>query len=469
MKKILIVVMVCIVLSSCKKSFLTLNPKSTLTEADFFKTTDDLTKAVVDCYAPLQGTNMYQDRFITLMETRGDNIEDQNPGGNASRDYNIDRFIAKSDNVAILNAWSSLYNAISRCNNALVHLDVVSDAALQKQYEGELKFLRALYYFHIVRLWGPAPLVLKPITSEEAKVNPRAPVNEVYAVIERDLINAAANLPAIFTVKTDIGRATAGAAKALLGKVYLTERKYPQAVAILSELVPPITNPYKYQLLNNVADVFSATNKMNAEIIFAVRFDKTITGQGHALPTYFNQPVLDSKLLSAYGATDLRRDLLNLQTISGSNKPVKKYYDTYDVSNSTQLGNDYIILRYADVLLMYAEALNEVSYQGLITADAFVYLNAVRNRAKATAYTVANLPDQATFRTAVLNERRLELPLELHRWFDLIRTNTAITAMQNSGLTPINIQSFQYLYPVPQTEIDVINNPTVFSQNTGYN
>jgi hypothetical protein len=468
MKKILIITLACFVLSACKKDFLTLNPKSTLTEADYYKTTADITTAVTDCYAPLQGTNMYQDRFITLMETRADNIEDQNPGGNASRDYNIDRFLAKSDNVAILNAWGTLYNAIARCNNALAHLDVVTDAALRNQYEGELKFLRALHYFNIVRLWGAAPLVLKPITADEAKSNPRRPVADIYGAIESDLTTAATRLPATYTVKTDIGRATAGAAKALLGKVYLTEKKYSEAVAVLADLVPPVTNPYKYQLLTNVADVFNASNKMNAEIIFAVRYDKTVPGQGHPLATYFNQPVLDPKLLNAYGVTDTRRDLLNTQTISGSNKPVKKYFDTYDVSNSSQLGNDYIILRYADVLLMYSEALNEVGYQGNISADAFVYLNAVRNRAKATLYTVANLPDQAAFRTAVLNERRLELPLELHRWFDLVRTNTAIAALQTSGLTVNNIQAYQFLYPVPQTEIDIINNPAIFPQNPGY-
>jgi hypothetical protein len=118
----------------------------------------------------------------------------------------------------------------------------------------------------------------------------------------------------------------------------------------------------------------------------------------------------------------------------------------------------------ADILLMYAEALNEVSY----SPDAFTRLNAVRSRGGASVYTAAGLPDQANFRTAVLNERRLELPLELHRWFDLVRTNTTAAAFANSGLTPISFQSYQYLYPIPQSEINIMSNPATFPQNQGY-
>ncbi|WP_304065303.1 RagB/SusD family nutrient uptake outer membrane protein [Pedobacter glucosidilyticus] len=468
MKNILILMTGCLMLlSSCKEDFLTLTPPSALTEADFYKNTADISAAVSASYAALQSSNMYQDRFITLMETRGDNIEDQNPGGNAGRDYNIDRFLAQSDNIAISDAWRAIYAAIARCNNALANINVVTNPSLKAQHEGELRFLRALHYFNIVRLWGAAPLVLKPITAAEAKVLPRSPINDVYAAIEDDLTAAINLLPPSYT-GVNVGRASAGAAKALLGKVYLTEKKYPQAVAILDDLVPPSTNPHQYRLLPNVADVFSVNNKMNAEIIFAVRYAKNIQGQGHGLAVYFNQPVLDPKLLAAYESTDTRRDLLNFQTINGNNRPVKKYFDTFDPTNST-LGNDYIILRYADVLLMYAEALNEVAYNPLITSDAFVYLNAVRSRASATTYTPVSLPNQAAFRDAVLKERRLELPLELHRWFDLVRTNTAINALQTSGLTPVTIQPFQFLYPVPQTEVNIINNPSIFPQNTGYN
>lgn len=466
MLKTIKLLLVCSLLGACKKDFLTLVPQSQATEAGFYKTTADITVAVTGAYAPLQSILLYDGNFITMMEARGDNVEDQNPGANAGRDYTIDRFITTADNVAIGGAWRGLYDAIARCNTTLAHLDVVANTGLRAQYEGELRFLRALHYFNIVRLWGAAPLVLKPVTTGEAKQLGRNSVAEIYAAIEDDLTSAGALLPPVFTAKGDVGRATAGAAKALLGKVFLTEKKYAQAATVLKELLPVNDNPYQYNLLPAVADVFNINNEMNAEIIFAVRYDKTIAGQGHVLNNYFNQPALDPNLLNAYGATDARRALLNTTLVSGS-RPVNKYYDTYDPITKL-MGRDYLILRYADVLLMYAEALNETGYTNDSTGDAFVYLNKIRTRAGAVAFTPAMLPDQTSFRNAVLQERRLEFPLELQRWFDLVRTNTAMEAMQQSGLTTLTIQSWQLLYPVPQSEIDLMNDPVTFPQNEGY-
>lgn len=460
MKKLIVVALCAFTLFSCKKSFLTLVPQSQATDVAFYKTTSDINNAVNASYAPLQ--SMYYGTFIDMMEARGDNVENLNPGGNAGTEYNIDQFLAKADNSDIQSTWGSLYNGISRCNNTLIHLNVVTNPALKSQFEGELKFLRALHYFNIVRMWGAAPLIQAPISAADAAKLSRSPVADIYTAIEADLTRSIEILPVFYTSANNLGRATQGAAKALLGKVYLTEGKYAQAVAILKDLVPP-GNAYGYQLLPNIASVFDVNNKMNAEVIFAVRFNKTIANQGHGLPQYFNQPGLDPKLISAYGPTDARADLLNTVTLDANDKPVKKYYDTFD-PNTKYLGNDFIVLRYADVLLMYAEAENEVGY----SADAFTYLNAVRTRANAVTFSQNTLPDQASFRAAVLQERRLELPLELHRWFDLIRTNTAIAALQNSGLTKITIQAYQYLYPIPQTELNISTNKAGFTQNPGY-
>jgi hypothetical protein len=467
MKKIIYMTgLICMALFSCKKSFLTLVPQSTVTDAAFYKTTSDITTSVNASYAALQaqylGLNTTNATFPTLMETRSDNIQDQNPGANAGTQYNIDQFLAKSDNSDIQTSYGNLYNGISRCNTTLSHIDVVTNATLKNQYTGELKFLRALQYFNVVRLWGPAPLVLAPISAADAAALSRSSVAAVYGAIETDLTDAIGSLPVNYSSTTDLGRATQGAAKALLGKVYLTEGKYSQAVSTLKDLITT-GNSYGYALMPNITSVFDVNNKMNAEIIFAVRYNKTIANEGHPLNPYFNQPFLDPNLLRAYGSTDTRRDLLNTVIVDANNKPVKKYYDTFDVNNKT-LGNDFIVIRYADVLLMYAEAENEVAY----SADAFIYLNAVRSRANATTFTQVNISDQATFRTTVLQERRLELPLELHRWFDLIRTNTAISALQNSGLNNITIQAYQFLFPIPQTELNVTTNKSGFTQNPGY-
>jgi hypothetical protein len=317
-----------------------------------------------------------------------------------------------------------------------------------------------------VRLWGGVPLVLQPTSSQDAQNIGRSPVTDVYAAIEADLSRAATLLPATYAA-TDLGRATAGAAKGLLGKVYLTEKKYSQCTTVLKDLIPPGTNAYKYMLLPNIADVFSVNNKLNAEVLFAVHYDKTINGEGHGFGAYISNPSIDPNLLNAYEAADTRRNLLNNTRVDVNTNPINKYYDTFDPPTKT-VGNDYIILRYADVLLMYAEALNEVAYSSDPNSDNFKYLNMVRSRAGASVLTAARLPDQMSFRNTVWQERRLELPFEFSRWFDLIRTNTAIEALQNTALTKITIQQFQLVYPIPAGQIEVIHNPAIFPQNPGY-
>lgn len=450
----------------CKKSFLTLEPISSATSISFFKNTADITNAVTACYSPLQGGGMYIGNFLQLMECRSDNIEDQNPGGNAGREYNIDRFIAGSENTTIGDTWNALYSAIARCNNVLANLDVVTDATLKQRFEGEVRFLRALHYFNLVRLYGGVPVVLKPTSTQDALLIGRSPVNAVYAAIEDDLVKAGALLP-VSNTAANLARPTAGSAKGLLGKVYLTEKKYTSAITVLKDLIPVGTNAYKYTLLPNIADVFSVTNKLNAEVLFAVHFDKTLAGQGHAYPIYINSPIFDPNLLNAYEATDTRRDLCNTVRIDANTLAMKKYTDSFDATNRT-VGFDAIVLRYSDVLLMYSEALNEVAYSNDPNSDNFKYLNMVRSRAKASILTPAMLTNQASFRTAVLQERRLELPMEFSRWFDLIRTNTAIQALQNTALTKITIQEYQFLYPIPAGQIEVMRNPSIFPQNPGY-
>jgi len=451
---------------SCQKSFLSPDPVSTATSVTFYKTPGDIANAVTACYQPLQANTMYGNDLQIMTELRSDNVEDQNPGGDAGREFNIDRFLAGSDNTIFSDTYYAHYNAIARCNQVLNHLDVVTDATLKAQYEGEARFLRALYYFNLVRLWGGVPLVLKPISTQEAMTVGRSSTTEVYAAIEADLTQAGNLLPKTYNA-ANTGRATSGAALGMLGKVYLTEQKYSQAVSTLKILIPPGTNPYKYTLLNNVADVFSTTNKFNSEVLFAVHYDKTLVNEGHTFGTYINSPVIDPNLLNAYQSGDTRRALLNITSVDATTRVVNKYYDTYDPTNKTA-GNDYILLRYADVLLMYAEALNEVGYSSDPNSDNFVYLNLVRSRAKAAVFTPALLPDQASFRTAVLQERRLELPFEWSRWFDLIRTNTAIQAFQTTALIKQTIKPYQLLFPLPFQQVNVIHDPSIFPQNPGY-
>lgn len=444
--------------------FLDLTPISEASSANYYKNTADINSALTACYGSLQGTYQYGQYFSALMELRSDNVEDINPGGSAGMFYFIDNFTATSGNNVIRYAWKELYNQIYRCNKMLASSQVVSDAALKQQYEGEAHFLRALAYFNIVRLWGAAPLILKPVGAAEAATYGRAPVADIYQAIETDLKDAASMLPSSYN-DDNLGRATSVAAEALLAKAYLTEQKWSDATSLLDNMIQ--TYASQHGLLDNVADVFDVNNEMNKEILFAVRYSKSVLGEGHTYNDYFkdDKSLINSELKAAYGATDERRVMIEYKKVDENNNVIAKYYDTFDPTTA-KVGFDMPLLRWADVLLMCAEAHNEVGYDGTENGKAMSCLNLVRARAKADKYTSATLTDQSSFRKAVLEERRLEFPFELQRWFDLIRTDTAIDAMAKIGLT---ITKNDYLYPLPKTEVDLINNPETFPQNPGYN
>ncbi len=449
-------------LTACQKDFLALKPQSQPNVDNFYLTANDFNNAVNGAYDVLQSNNQYGNDFNTLIEVRGDNAFDNDPSANAGLRYNIDRFIEPTTNTILRDTWGSLYIGINRTNLILDKIDAVTiDAPLKARYKGEAQFLRALSYFNLVRLWGAVPLVLKPGSTTEARSYTRNPVADVYAAIEKDLTDAAANLPVSYT-GADVGRATAGAAKGLLGKVLVTEKKYTQAVTVLRDVITANT----YRLLPNIADVFLVNNKNNAEMVFAVKFKKGVGGalpEGHGL--WYGTNIgdnIEASLRAAYPAGDKRQPLtLQIPVPSNVNVVPRKWYD--EVSATNDVGNDFPVLRYADVLLLYAEALNEAGYQA--TGDALTNLNLVRTRAGVPVYTATQLATQAAFRDAVIAERRLELALENDRWFDLIRTGTAISALSATKITaPAN----RLVYPIPQAEIDTYNNPTAFPQNPGY-
>ncbi len=448
-------------LTGCTSGFLDLTPQSQPNADNFYRTANDFGNAVNGAYDALQSANQYGGDFNTLLEARSDNVLDNDPSSNAGLRYNIDRFIEPTTNTVLRDTWGSLYTGINRTNLILDKIDAISfDATLKARYTGEAQFIRALSYFNLVRLWGKVPLVLKAGSTAEARAYIRNEVPDIYAAIEKDLTAAAANLPAAYT-GSDVGRATSGAAKALLGKVLITEQKYTQAAQVLREVV----NSNTYRLLPNVADVFTVSNKNNAEIVFAVKFRKGVGGvsEGHGL--WFGTNIgdnIEKTLRSAYAAEDKRLPLIAQVAVpSNVNVVPRKYYD--EVSATNDVGNDYPVLRYADVVLSLAEALNEAGYQA--GGEALQLLNQIRTRAGVATYTAAQLPTQAAFREAVLAERRLEFPLEGQRWFDLIRTGKAIDAIKVTGIT---VPANRLIYPVPQSEIDVYNNPGTFAQNPGY-
>ncbi|MEC5143891.1 RagB/SusD family nutrient uptake outer membrane protein [Chitinophaga sp. 212800010-3] len=454
-KHILYLPALLLILSSCGKDFLNLTPPSAISPSAFFKTQDDAITAVNGCYESLALSSQYGNNFQVLMEARADNFTDQDPSSNAGQNYQINRYSDNPGNTNFYTTWVGVYNGIFRCNTLLGAIDGIKmDEQLKNRIKAEARFIRALDYFNLVRLWGSVPVltaVVDPISAVKLK---RDDVAVAYKLIEDDLTFASANLPNSYPAN-DLGRVTAGAAKGLLGKVYLYEKKYGNAQTLLQDVI----DSKVFSLLPNVADVFNTNNKYNAEIVFAVRYAKGVANQDHGF-WYANSQVItvDTTLTKAYDANDLRKPLADpVKPTGNANIMPRKFLDQPVNGNA---GNDFPVLRFADILLMQAEILNEQGY--VATGNAFTYLNNVRTRAGLAAFTAANLPDQASFRAEIYKQRRLELPFECDRWFDLLRTNRAISEILANK--KVNLPAFRLLYPIPQQEIDIMN----FPQNPGY-
>jgi hypothetical protein len=389
----------------------------------------------------------------------------------------INNFAERSSESLYANTWRNYYLAIFRANLILGRIDKLDAAAVpnKAQYIAETKFLRALSYFNLVRIFGDLPQVTSEISIEDSYKAGRAPAATIYSeIIIPDLIAAESVLPVKYT-GANIGRATSGAAKAILGKVYLTISDFPKAETKLQEVTT-----MGYALLPNFSDLFDYTkDEHHNEYIFDIEYIAGGVGLGSHfsnafLPkstgafadTYFNikgglgelnTPTM--ALFNAFDPSDPRR-IFAIDTAS-------KFFKFFQIPTFTRKYiaptaslNDspanWKVIRYADVLLMLAEALNENDK----TTNAMTYLNQVRNRVGMPPYTGLTKDDA---RTKIYDERRFELAMEGHRWFDLVRTGRALNIMASTGM-----QSHHVVFPLPLREVQVINNPAVFPQNEGY-
>ena len=250
------------ILFSCEEK-LDISPISNVSADGFFKTESDIEQAVVACYDNLQEEGQYGFDYMFLMEIRSDNAFVESPTNSGGDQGNIDLFQVSSGNFRINDAWNSCYRGIQRFNTVLNRIDDIDmDASLKNTRIGEVKFLRALTYFNLVRLWGDVPLVVEETTDPfEAFSIGRTSVNEVYTQIISDLSEAISILPNT----NQSGRATKGAAQALFGKVHLTMGNWSDAITILDAVTG-------YSLQANFADNFGIANENGTESIFEVQF-----------------------------------------------------------------------------------------------------------------------------------------------------------------------------------------------------
>ena len=448
-------------MTSCGDSFFDLEPASSVTIDKVYKTASDYNVAVIGCYAKLQSqVNFYTE----CCEYRSDNLSLGAPTAGTQDRYDIDHFTEKPSNGILSSYWANFNNNVYRCNLLLDQIDGANFAEnLKKQYKGEAMFIRALNYFNMYRIWGGVPATKHVVSAAEALKVARYSDEQMFDLIAGDLKEIVDNnyLPETYS-SADMGRATSGAAKALLGKVYLTFHKWNEAKDVLSQLIG------KYQLVSPIAQVFDVDNKNNNEIIFAVHFNKEIEGEGHSywynLTNASDDTNQTSSLLNTFPTGDARKDLITYVQVEKNVRLMNKFYDTKSPTFKT-VGNDQILLRYADVLLMYAEALNEIQYDASEGSLALKYLNAVRQRAGISNLTAKQLPSQEKFRKGILVERQREFPYEGQRWFDLVRMGFAKSVMAENG---VEIKDYQLLFPIPQQEIEKVGDKSILWQNPGY-
>lgn len=466
-KLICINVVVAVLFMACEDNLEILDPSS-VTSDGFYQTANDMEQAVVAAYDALQMEGQYGFNFMMYMDIRADDAAVESPTNVGGEYGDIDLFQLSSGNGRIEDTWNECYEGIQRCNIVLNRIDEIEmDAATKAVRIGEVKFLRGLTYFNLVRLFGDVPLVTAETGDPfELFSVGRTSTAEVYAQIIQDLSEAATALP----VSNDVGRATSGAANALLGKVHLTLGNWNEAASVLNSISG-------YSLNADFADNFGIANENSPESIFEVQFQNG-NGEGSRYPNQVTpvgagelvnnigvqrgENIPSQDLFDSFEVGDLRRDV-SIGVFESRINYASKLIDIPVANDDSDL--NIILLRYADVLLMRAEALNEQGY--VADGEAFNLLNQIRTRAGLAALASTDLVDQAAFRQAVYDERRHEFVSEFQRWFDLVRTGRALEVM-NASTSAFTVADHQLIFPIPLQAIDAINDPAIFPQNPGY-
>ncbi|RRA97979.1 RagB/SusD family nutrient uptake outer membrane protein [Larkinella rosea] len=451
--------------TACQEDFIDLNPISSANLNSFYKSQKDFETAIVGVYNIFQG--VHSTMWTEYNEFRGDTYT------HIMYSYaEISNNAFQSNTTSTM--WNTMYQMITYSNLILDRIDAVSmDEAVKARIKGEAQFFRAYGYFALVRIFGDVPLVLKEVSTSEALQIGRSPIKEVYGQITKDLTAAIGVLPATLTAAQN-GRVSKQAAEVELARAYLTMSGIPLKENHWADAKPLLESVIKsgqYAFAPTYAEIFSLENERGKEVILGAKFK--IGGIGESTqyqrqfnPAYGGNPVFEKGVYESYEAGDIRRDFniaKEFTTLEGTKIAAlnnTKFDYGYDRA-STESGMDFPVQRYTDVLLLYAEVLSEVD--GKVNTESLVLLNQVRKRAGLKDLTSAQVPDLASFRVAMQKERRSELMFECVRWFDLVRTGTAVEALKAIGL---NANDNWLLFPLPQTEIDKMQG--VLKQNPGY-
>ncbi len=506
MKTYIVIIIVTFALTTSCSKFLDEQPQGPYPASEFFKTESHAKLAINACYEPLSFANADNRLWVVTDVVSNDAVKGGFPGDQADIEL-IDNFLIYEDNGNIITIWSIYYEGISRCNMVLKHVpDIDMDMALKNRILGEASFLRGYFYYQLCNIYGNIPLVLEPLSPEEMQV-PNSQQDKVYEHVESDFISAFDFMelalqqnPSVYP-SGELGRATPGAAKALLAKTYLFEKKWSDAVAAAEE-----TTSYGYSLMPVYQHNFNVLFDNNNEQIFQVQH---LSGQspvqGSRLNQWlapreqngygFNEPTqnfVDEFELTIDSVYDPRLDYTlgreghlwfddipyspSWSSTGYNQKKTLQPLSEIPASTKGDADLNFTVIRFAEVLLIQAEALCEMGN----CAEALIPLNKVRKRARESYLYDDSLPgydtipqgllpdvtttDQVNLLAAIRHERRVELGFESMRYFDIIRYGK-----QYAESAFVDKDNFVYeihkVFPIPQSEIETNGNIT---QNYGY-
>jgi hypothetical protein len=479
------VIIISLLVQSCTK-FLDEEPVSNgvavannSSDSKVYKTASEVEAALAGAYSDYKNEYYQLDYFVN-----GDaQSDDAYAGGDNPSNFQIDDYKLDATNTNVSRDWAYLYSTIGKTNKIINNVDAVDDAALtaarKKEILGEASFIRAFMYFQLVQLWGDVPLQLTDVQTISAEkldeIYPilfpaRKPQAEVYRQIIKDLETALAN---VGTSPINKGYVTKGAANAMLAKVYAAQE--PHDWAKVKKYCDDVIAG-GYTLLPDYNQLWENTNENSSESIFEINYSGGSTDGNWGVSIFrgldwkkFNLPSND--LAQAFDdEKDVIRKDASITFLDVSGKWSDKHWDqkSYPFINKYHIftsgsNQNYIFIRLADILLLKAEALNELGD----TQGAAALVNQIRTRVKLANTTAAN---QADMRLAIEKERRLELAFEGHRWFDLKRTGRAIAVCNaakdgNGKNLGYSLNTNRLIWPIPQAEID--KNQKLI-QNTGY-
>lgn len=491
--------------SSCSKSFLEQTNPNGVSVDNGYKTEADITTGVYGVYQALRSSNCVGEGAQLWTDDRADDVNTTDNQSNNGEPFQFTAFALVPSNSYLQSHWTALYTPISRANLILSIINTIpfTNETTKTQYIAELKFIRAYMYFNLVREFGDVPLVTERLASAEqaAALTVRQSREKVYAQIIADLKDAVgSNLPVVQTAANK-GRVSLQAANGLLGQVYLTMATNLDAAKSQENLNNAKTyllacfNQKTFANLSDIpfADVFDVSKKAtNPEIIFQVVYKqgdasyssslaRTNQAKGETINSLFVSQaaggLLTKDLLNEFETGDTRTNFSVKYAAATSSYFITKFRDASAAAGTLGYGgNDWILLRYADIILNLSEVymyLND-------NANAVKYLDMVRARAGRPLYAVmmtdaAYAAKYPALKLAVLHERRIELAFEHHRWHDLTRFFNATDlvtffkakSQANYDNSPLsNITAKDYYFPIPYNEYKL--NPQTMPQNTGY-